>query len=234
MSGRPFNKRTTGRRTFLFQAGLLTTGIMLGGCLRRLGGRKNEYAHIQGTLKGPNAKAGHLLRDKVPLPEPARQEKVKTLIIGSGISGLSAARWLKKNGETDFKLLELEDHTGGNAFFGENPVSKYPLGAHYITLVNNEDKNMVDFLTETQVITHFNENGLPFYNEYYLVFDPEERLLINGHWQNGIVPDFGVPDAERKQIERFFKLMTSYQNAKGNDGKYAFTIPIAESSADNN
>lgn len=234
MSGQPFNKENIGRRTFLLRAGLISAGIFFSGCLRRLGGRKTEYAHITGTLKGPDAKSGHMLRDKVVFPEPVQQEYIKTLIIGGGMSGLSAARWLKKNGETDFKLLELENHTGGNAYFGSNAVSKYPLGAHYITLINNEDQKLIDFLHETDVITHFDEHGLPFYNEYYLVFDPEERLLINGHWQNGIVPDFGVPDAERKQTERFFKLVTQLQNTKGADGKYVFNIPIDESSADEN
>ncbi|MGN6639356.1 MAG: FAD-dependent oxidoreductase, partial [Mucilaginibacter sp.] len=92
--------------------------------------------------------------------------------------------------------------------------------------------HLIDFLLETQVITHFDDHGLPFYNEYYLVFDPEERLLINGHWQSGIVPDFGVPVDDRKQIERFFNLVSQYQNTKGNDGKYVFNIPIDESSAD--
>jgi len=232
MSGQSFNNKGIGRRSFLIRAGLLTAGIYLSGCLRKLGGGNSAYAHIAGGLRGPNAKAGHMLRDKVTFAEPQRERSIKTLIIGGGISGLSAARWLKKKGETDFQLLELEDHVGGNAFFGTNAVSSYPLGAHYVTLINNEDQKLIDFLHETQVITHFDPQGIPFYNEFYLCFDPEERLLINGHWQNGIVPDFGVPETDRKQIERFFKLTAKYQNAKGNDGKYAFTIPIDESSAD--
>jgi len=237
MSGQPFYSpdnvlKSIGRRSFLIRAGLITGGLMLGSCIRKLSGPRAGYAHITGKLSGPNAKAGHMLRDKIPIPEPATQTKVKTLIIGGGISGLSAARWLAKQGQSDFKLLELEDHTGGNAFFGTNPVSSYPLGAHYITIVNNEDQQLMDFLHENQVITHFDEHNLPFYNEYYLCFDPEERLLINGHWQDGLVPDFGVPVNERKQIERFFKLVTVFKNTKGNDGKYAFTIPIDESSAD--
>ncbi len=229
---RVFINNAIGRRSFLIRAGLLTGSILLNGCLRKLNGRKSEYAHIKGKLRGPNAKAGHILRDKLPIPEPSLTTSVKTLIIGGGISGLSAARWLKKQGETDFQLLELEDHAGGNSYHGANAVSAYPLGAHYIPIVNNEDSLLVDFLHESQVITHFDEHGLPFYNEYYLCFDPEERLLINGHWQEGIVPDFGVPPEERKQIEAFFRLMTAFKNAKGNDGRYAFNIPIDASSAD--
>jgi protoporphyrinogen oxidase len=237
MSGRPFYSRSSGmkptsRRAFILQAGLVTGAILLNGCIRRLSGGKPEYAHIKGKLAGPNAKAGHALRDKLPMPAPTTQQTVKTLIIGSGISGLSAARWLLKQGETDFQLLELEDHVGGNAYFGSNEVSAYPLGAHYIPIVNNDDKLLIDFLQEHQVITHFDEKGLPFYNEFYLCFDPEERLLINGHWQEGIVPDFGVTDNDRKQIIRFFALVTQLKNAKGNDSKYAFDIPLDNSSAD--
>ena len=236
MSGQPFYRpgllQGIGRRSFLVRAGLLTGGLFLNACLRKIGGRKAEYAHIKGKLSGPNAKAGHMLRDKIPLPAPTSQSSIKNLIIGGGISGLSAARWLSKQGHTDFQLLELEDHAGGNAYFGTNAVSSYPLGAHYIPIVNNEDQPLVDFLHEHQVITHFDEHNLPFYNEFYLCFDPEERLLINGHWQEGLVPDFGVPDVERKQVVRFFNLVTQYKNARGNDGKYAFDIPVDNSSAD--
>jgi hypothetical protein len=237
MSGPPFYKKENllnniGRRTFILRAGLVTGALFLNGCIRKLSGRKPEYEHITGTLKGPNAKAGHMLRDKITFPAATGNTTIKTLVIGAGISGLSAARWLSKQGHTDFKLLELEDHTGGNAFFGSNAVSAYPLGAHYIPIVNNDDQLLVDFLHENQVITHFDEKNLPFYNEYYLCFDPEERLLINGHWQDGIVPDFGVPGPERKQIERFFALMTKFKDTKGSDGKYAFDIPIDNSSAD--
>jgi hypothetical protein len=237
MSGQPFYSegnwlKGLGRRSFLIRAGLVTGGLLLNGCIRKLSGRKTEYADIKGKLRGPNAKAGHMLRDKLPVPAPTTQTTIKTLIIGGGISGLSAARWLSKQGHTDFKLLELEDHAGGNAYFGTNEVSSYPLGAHYIPIVNNEDQLLVDFLHENQVITHFDEHNLPFYNEYYLCFDPEERLLINGHWQEGIVPDFGVPKEERKQIERFFALTVQFKNARGADGKYAFDIPIDKSSAD--
>ena len=221
-----------GRRSFIIRAGLVTGGLILNSCLRKLSGPNSAYAHIKGKLSGPNAKAGHMLRDKIPPPATTSEAKVKTLIIGSGISGLSAARWLKMQGEDDFKVLELEDHTGGNAYFGSNEVSAYPLGAHYIPIVNNEDTLLTDFLHEHNVITHFNDKNLPFYNEYYLCFDPEERLLINGHWQEGIVPDFGVPANERVQITRFFAFVEKLKNARGTDGKYAFDIPIDNSSAD--
>lgn len=204
---------------------------MLSACFKKLKQGNSAYSHIKGSLKGPDAKAGHMLRDKTPLPSSTSIRHVKTLIIGGGISGLSAARWLKKNGHHDFELLELEEQPGGNSKFGHNPVSSYPLGAHYINIANNSDKELLEFLEETNIITHY-ENGLPFYNEFALCFDPEERLLINGQWQEGVIPDFGIPEADREQIKKFLRLTEDLKVRKGQDGKYAFDLPLDKSSAD--
>ncbi|ARS38780.1 FAD-dependent oxidoreductase [Sphingobacteriaceae bacterium GW460-11-11-14-LB5] len=234
MSGQTFYKDDLSaylkRRAFLLRIGLITGGIFLNSCYKKI--RSTKY-NIKGTLQGPNAKAGHILRDKIKLAPSSKTRKVKTLIIGGGISGLSAGRWLKKNGETDFEILELENHTGGNSYFGTNNISSYPLGAHYITVANNDDHLLIDFLQEINVITHF-ENELPYYNDYYLTFDPEERLLINGEWQEGLVPDFGVPASDKEQIKRFLLEVDQLKNTKGNDGKFLFNIPLSSSSSDPN
>lgn len=219
------------RKGFLIRAGLVSGGIFLNACVRNLGKSANKYSHIKGELKGPDEKAGHLLRDKISFQEPISSRFVKTIIIGSGISGLSAARWLKKEGHHDFELLELEDHAGGNSHTRSNTTSSYPLGAHYITIANNEDQLLIDFLQEVNVITHF-EKGLPFYNEFYLCFDPEERLLINGQWQEGLIPQFGLKKEDKEQISKFFSLISELKKAKGKDGKYAFDIPLDKSSTD--
>ncbi|MCX2575481.1 FAD-dependent oxidoreductase [Pedobacter sandarakinus] len=232
MSGQTFYKDQVNsflkRRAFLLRLGLVTGGIFLNGCYQKA--KKNAY-NISGNLIGPNAKAGHILRDKTKLPQPGAVKKVKTLIVGGGISGLSAGRWLKQNGETDFEIIDLENYVGGNSHFGQNEVTAHPLGAHYITVANNDDTLLLDFLHEINVITHY-ENKLPFYNEYFLTFDPEERLLINGEWQEGLVPDFGVPPADKKQIKAFFAEVEKLKNTKGSDGKFLFQIPVKESSTD--
>lgn len=216
------------RRAFLCRVGLITGGILLNGCVKKVKAKKRKFT---GQIKGPDANAGHILRDRVPLPKPTESIQIKTLIVGAGITGMSAGRWLKNNGETDFKILELENHAGGNSHSGKNQVSTYPLGAHYITIANNDDRLLIDFLREVNVITHF-ENGIPFYNEYYLTFDPEERLLINGEWQEGLIPDFGVPLADKQEIKRFLTEVEQLRHAKGDDGKFVFNIPLAESSTD--
>ncbi len=216
------------RRSFLIRLSLVTAGIFLNGCIQKI---KSKKYQISGALNGPNATAGHILRDKIKIPLATRSKKVNTLIIGAGISGLSAARWLQKHGKTDFEILELEDHAGGNSSFGSNKISSHPLGAHYITISNTDDQLMIDFLQEIGVITHF-ENQLPYYNDFYLTFDPEERLLINGEWQEGLIPDFGIPESDKDQIKRFMNEVDKLKHTKGNDGKYVFNIPVNASSTD--
>lgn len=232
MSGqKPYKNEVTSylkRRSFLLRLGLITGSIFIDSCIKKV---KTKKYNIKGVIKGPDANAGHIIRDKIAIPEPTQTKKVKILIVGAGISGLSAARWLQQNNENDFEVLELENHTGGNAHFGRNEASYYPVGAHYTTIANNDDELLLDFFREHNVITHY-ENGLPFYNEYYLTFDPEERLLINGEWQEGLIPDFGVPDKDKQQINNFLKEIEALKNTKGNDGKYVFNIPISNCSTD--
>ena len=186
---------------------------------------------ISGKIVGASSDIGHLLRDK-DFTKPTSIEDKEVVIIGGGISGLSAARELFRNNIHDFTILELEKEVGGNAAIGHNEISAYPWGAHYVPLPNNDLKEYLDFLEESGAITGYNPAGLPIYNEFYLCFDPQERLYINGKWQEGLVPHFGVPANDVLQIKTFLKLMDDYRQAKGTDEKDAFSIPINNSSKD--
>jgi len=214
------------RRQF-FQRSLQATGSSL--LLTSLNGCKPADAGYTGGLQGPNAKLGHMLRS-MKFEPPRVTLKVPIVIVGGGASGLSAARYLRKF-TSDFTLLELGDEPGGNAASGRNAVSAYPWGAHYLPLPDSHDTELLDFLKEAKVITGY-ERGLPVYNEYYLCFDPKERLYIHNYWQEGLVPREGVPAADRDQIERFLALMNDYKAKKGSDGRDAFAIPLELSSRD--
>lgn len=185
---------------------------------------------IPGSIVGASAAIGHMLRDKV-FERPAVFEERKVVIVGSGISGLSAAMHLTKSGVEDVVLLELEAHPGGNAASGSNEYSKFPYGAHYVPIPNNQLTEYMAFLEASGVITGY-ENELPVYNELYLCHDPEDRLYINGKWQEGIVPNFGLSEQSRQQFTRFFEAMARLRQAKGKDGKDAFAIPADRSSTD--
>lgn len=222
------------RREFLRQtslgAALLVTGISsLSACKTA-----RSTSHIQGGMIGANYQAGHRLRSVAELVKLPVQETVTTdvLIVGGGVAGLSARRWLAQQGVRDVLLLEMAAQTGGNAAYGQNTVSAYPFGAHYLPIPDLRNQELVYFLKDIDAITGFTPEGLPLYNDYYLCHDPEERLYINGFWQEGLVPETGVPEDDKKQIKAFFALVDQYKQAKGSDGLDAFMIPLDRSSAD--
>jgi hypothetical protein len=214
------------RREFLLNslglAGIAYAGSVFTSC--------SSPTQITGILSGPNKELGHRLRNEIVNSKIEKTLQHDVVIIGGGVSGLAAARYLKKN-DVDFTIIELEKRTGGNAQYGSNSVSSFPLGAHYLPVPGLHDSELIRFLEECHVITSY-EKGLPVYNEYYICFDPKERLYINGHWQEGLVPRSGLPAADAGEMERFHQLMQTYKQAKGADGKEAFCIPLAFCSTD--
>ncbi|RPD45298.1 FAD-dependent oxidoreductase [Hymenobacter sediminis] len=224
------------RRNFLKQAAAGGAGLLLA----PLAGLHScapgtSRSHIRGSLHGANHTTGHLLRDASRLPSPTHTRQVEVLIVGGGVAGLTARRELERRGfrPEQVLLIELDEQPGGNSRAGQNEVAAYPWGAHYLPIPDPRNQELLGFLRQAGVITGTDGvSGLPIYNEYYLCHDPEERLYLRGHWQNGLVPELGVPPEEKQQIARFFKLIDSLRLATGADGRDAFRIPVAESSAD--
>ena len=208
-------------------AGMAAAAPLLHACDAQKAGAKA----IPGKIVGASAAAGHLLRDHA-FNTPAEYEPKEVVIIGAGVSGLSAARHLMQQGMNDIVVLDLEEEPGGNAASGSNAFSKYPWGAHYVPVPNNNLTEYLSFLEEAKVITGYDEASLPVYDEFYLCHDPEERLYINGHWQEGLVPNFGLNAAELAEFKAFFKRIDYYKNLKGADGLDAFSIPVDTSSRD--
>lgn len=185
---------------------------------------------IQGRISGGNFNRGHQIRDPKFSGNEVEYE-IDTLIIGAGISGLSAGHHLQKEGKENFMILELENRLGGNSSSESNETGSYPLGAHYLPIPSSESFELKTFLQEIGVITQI-KNGLCVYNEYYLCFEPKERLFLNGRWQMGLEPNLGLSYSDQKEFEIFFSVMDEFKNALGNDGKRAFAIPVFRSSKD--
>src|SRR5215469_2457586 len=86
-----------------------------------------------GRIIGASDGIGHKIRDGLrPAPPADSWERTGVLIVGGGVSGLSAAWRLLRSGFDDFVLLELETAPGGTARSGDSPLVPYPWGAHYI------------------------------------------------------------------------------------------------------
>ena len=190
---------------------------------------KQKTKSILLKITGTNYVLGHQLWAK-DFPKPSEEIQTKFLIIGGGISGLSACRYLKKNNEKDFLLVEMENHLGGNASNGENKFSKFPLGAHYLPIPNKEDLELIDFLKDCKIYLGDDENGLPILDDEQLTFPKEERLFFKNEWQNDLVPQNGISNSTKEEIASFFKLMDEFRIQKDDAGKYWFDIPISKSS----
>jgi hypothetical protein len=214
-------------RYLTLMAGSAFTGLQADGCRPA----QDPYAHIKGGIIGASAAVGHQLRQGA-FAAPAVVSHCPVVIAGGGVAGLSAARALQQQGIKDFQLLELEAQAGGNSSSGHNCYTSYPWGAHYLPIPNHHDTPLLRLLQEAGIITGYTAAGLPVYNETDLCFDPQERLYINGRWQEGLVPQFGLAAADNKAISDFLQLMESWRTKKGSDGRYAFDIPMALSSAD--
>ena len=219
---------SSSRRKFLKGAGAALLLAHLGPFITSC---RQKAAAALVRLTGTNHILGHRLWAK-NFPKPSGNIHMPYLIIGGGITGLSAARQLRKRGIDDYLIIEMERHTGGNSSFGENKYSKYPLGAHYLPLPNLHDKELLDFLTEEKIIVGRDADGFPVFDEEQLTFSPQERLFYNNTWQEGLVPKFGLPEAADKEFERFFSMMDQFRQERGSDGRYFFDIPLSIISSD--
>lgn len=196
-----------------------------------LAGACTHRARWSGGIVGGSHVAGHQLRTGTLPKAPTRTESVEVVIVGGGIAGLTAAHRLHQSGR-EFVLLELEATPGGNSAFGENTVSAYPWGAHYVPLPNPESVEVLALLEEFGVITGRDGDGLPIYDETVLCADPMERLFTRGQWQEGIIPQLGLTAEDRRHYAGFFGQMEEWRAAIGRDGRRAFAIPLDLSSRD--
>ncbi|MCW3796878.1 FAD-dependent oxidoreductase [Sphingomonas sp. BN140010] len=217
-------KAELSRRDLLAAAGVGAGALAVGACA-------TDARPIPGTLGGSDFRRGHRVRTG-QLPEPqGKLEELPLLIAGGGVAGLAAAWRLVEAGFRQFRLIELEDETGGNARGGRNQVSAYPLGAHYLPVPNREAGALRHMLRQFGMITG-EQDGAPVYDPYQLCADLEERLFWRGEWQEGLYPVAGLSAVDRADRDAFRRTMSDYSRATGKDGRPAFAVPSAYSSRD--
>ena len=163
---------------------------------------------VTGQFVNDNFKRGHQLRDGISFPAPLQKIKMPVVIIGAGIAGLCAAWRLRKKGFHNFVVLEMESSAGGNSRSGANSVSAYPWGAHYLPVPNIKSVVVRELLEDLGVLTN------EIWNERSLCFAPQERLFIQGRWQEELEPQF-----DSSEMKRFGDRMKEFR-ATGQ-----FTIP---------
>lgn len=212
------------RRRDFIAGGLAAT--VLGAC------RTELTAAPKLVLSGAGHQLGHRLRSGgAPLPTPTQTLRTGVLIVGGGIGGLGAAWRLRRAGFEDFMLCELESEAGGNARSGRNAIGEYPLGAHYLSLPPREAGAVRELLRELGALVGEGDR-LAEYDEGKLAAAPQERLWIDGWWQEGLWPTHRVSAAERAEYVRFTASIHALKSMRGRDGRRPFALPLAQSSTD--
>ncbi|MDA1165868.1 MAG: FAD-dependent oxidoreductase [Planctomycetota bacterium] len=185
-----------------------------------------------GGFVGSSHRVGHKLRDGFR-PTVAQDDwtPIDVVIVGGGVAGLSAARKLKQAG-VDFVLLELEPEVGGTAISGESSVVAYPWAAHYLPVPLPHNTELIDLLDEMKLLEGRADDGSPIVAEQFLCRDPQERLFIDGKWQEGLFPWEQATDEDLAQLKEFEAEIRRWVAWKDAAGRRAFTIPVAECSND--
>ena len=218
------------RRQFLFSFGAAATAT--GGLYawRRWNSPKIPPLPA-GEIIGVSDAIGHRLQ-AMDFPEPTETLKTPVVIVGGGIAGLSAGWKLQKAGFADFVILELEPEVGGNARSGENAITAYPWGAHYLPFPTRESRAVRELLADFGVLRGDPYAAEPIYDERVINFAPQERLYVHGVWHDGLWPQIGVRQRDHDQYRRFQELMDNFQRRRGSDGRKAFAIPSDFSARD--
>jgi hypothetical protein len=189
----------------------------------------------EGEIVGASDILGHKLRDGMRvMPAPDRWQRVDVVIVGGGIAGLSAAWRLLKSGFEDFILLELEPAPGGTSRSGDSvsAVVPYPWGAHYLPAPMKENAALISLLREMGVVEGTDEGGEPIIAEQFLCRDPEERIFYKGRWYEGLYLQAGASPDDLAQLDKFNAEVAAWVEWRDQQGRRAFTIPIASGSDD--
>ncbi len=200
------------RRQSLQWLGAAAASTVLGGCADA------PPAAIPGGFVGVHPERGHSLRpwwqrlqQGLELPAPAQVQRVPLVIVGGGMAGLAAARSSEAAGVHGAVLLEGQDALGGNSRSSQLGGIPCPWGAHYLPLPGPAAWEVQDWLEELGLRQR--QAGRWVYDERHLCHSPQERLFIQGQWQEGLLPLEGVGPATLAQYQRFAAAVAAQMQA---------------------
>lgn len=193
--------------------------------------RKAPPPPVPTTLVDDLAPFGHQLRAAPPVRATTAEAPLDVLIIGGGVAGLSAA-WRLGPTSTRFHLLEVDGALGGTAQSGQNAVTAFPWGAHYLPAPLHARGPVPRLLRELDVLTHVDGTGRPHFREDVLIHEPEERLFHKGLWTEGLYLRSGASRDDLAELARFEAHCRSLARAKDAKGRRAFEVPTAQGSDD--
>lgn len=192
-----------------------------------------SHLPLQGEIIGASVGAAHRLREGFrPQPTSDAWQDVDVVIVGGGVAGLSAGRRLRQQGIDRFVVLELEPELGGTSRGGACELVEFPWGAHYLPVPLASNVALIDLLDEMQLLEGRAVTGEPIVAEHFLCRAPQERLFIDGHWHEGVVPEHGASATDLAQFAAFEKEVDRWVAWRDSQHRRAFTLPVGECSRD--
>ena len=209
------------RRRFLLAAA--AGGIA--GCSRL------RFLEVTPAVNAPGMREGHMLRDSARFPAPTRELATDVAILGSGVAGLTTAWKLAQAGFRRFVVVSGPE-PGGNTAGGRFDDLPFPRGAHYLPLPSLESVHVRELLADLGLLSGDPGARAPEFDETALVHAPDGRVLFDGTWQDGPLPEHGIGAADAAEHARFRRTVEELKQARGADGRKAFCVPLALSSRD--
>jgi predicted NAD/FAD-dependent oxidoreductase len=163
---------------------------------------------------------GHRLRSPGTWPAPSVQRRAQVLVLGGGVAGLAALRQLAQAG-VEAQLLELADAIGGNSQGHQLAGMACPLGAHYLPVPGAAAPEVSAWLHDIGLLRRVAGVSQP--DERHLCHAPQERLFIDGAWQDGVLPSAQGRPATLAQYRRFAQLVDEARR------RLAFSMPSIHS-----
>lgn len=164
---------------------------------------------------------GHRLRAQPPATAaPAPVRRTGALVLGGGVAGLAALRALVDGGIDDAQLLELDDQVGGHSRGHTLAGSGCPMGAHYLPVPGETAREVRDWLQQIGLLRSGPAGLQP--DERHLCHAPQERLFIDGAWQDGLLPSAEGRPQTLAQYRRFSAEVASVRRA------LAFAMPSTD------
>jgi predicted NAD/FAD-dependent oxidoreductase len=174
-----------------------------------------------GEWIGAQHERGHRLRDGGrTLAEPTVHKRAAVIVIGAGIAGLSCARKLAQAGIDDVQVFDLEDAAGGNSRAHRMGGMACPLGAHYLPVPGDDAVELVGLLESLGL--RRTEGGRAVWDERHLCHSPQERLFIDGHWHDGLLPPVAaLPEPQRAATLAQYRRFAGLVSLAGPAGSFA-------------